>query len=357
MHAVKRAQAATLDELEAEHCAVDTLAKAEMEYDAATETLSSATLARQEAERALADATAAEEEALSRVIEAKAWTTAANTARNSATKSRMHAEADEARLEAERDDAEWEEKELWSSFAAYTADEEAKHEEELAEKIRRMNELRMMEEQDRSAKRKNEEQERRDAERQKREAERKAKEAAEREAREAADRKAREERERQDAKALQYAEYLRASAKERERCRTRDSARLNSLSSRWTATQAVTWYNVVSAEFDTIEFCKEQPLTFESVPWPLLTSPTKSNADDITWNSVEDFFSAAKTQLSETEFRFIIGKAKLRFHPDRWKARKLLHTVLDLDLQARLEDAGNIVAQAINALISASPSL
>ena len=107
-------------------------------------------------------------------------------------------------------------------------------------------------------------------------------------------------------------------------------------------------FRLVSAEFDDIQFCATQPLTFESVPWPILKSPfTATTTTDVEWEAVERFFESVEFELDEEEYRALVEKAHRRFHPDKWRARGILHTVLDEDLRQRLEDACNVVSQAL----------
>ncbi|KAI0698132.1 hypothetical protein BC835DRAFT_1243651, partial [Cytidiella melzeri] len=78
----------------------------------------------------------------------------------------------------------------------------------------------------------------------------------------------------------------------------------------------------VSAEFDSIKFQESQPLTFESVPWPVLDHPHRTSWDSIEWGAVEKFFNAIEKLLeNQTEYKALLEKAHRRFHPDKWKAR------------------------------------
>lgn len=122
----------------------------------------------------------------------------------------------------------------------------------------------------------------------------------------------------------------------------------------WTKQRGVERFEAVSIEFDEIKFCDAQPLTFESIPWPVLGSPHRLTVNDIEWNAVEAFFAAAQAMVSESQYKAMVEKAHRRFHPDKWRSRGILHTVLDSDLRKRLEEAGNIVAQAITPIWLAS---
>ncbi|KIP04000.1 hypothetical protein PHLGIDRAFT_534821 [Phlebiopsis gigantea 11061_1 CR5-6] len=216
-----------------------------------------------------------------------------------------------------------------------------------------MRELREVEEADRrraqqeeEEKARREQREQEEAERLRKEAEKLAREEHERLVREEAERKAREAREQQEAEARRLNAYILAAAMEAERCRKRD-VKCKIFAAQWTPLRSLQWFKDVSVEFEGTKFCDTQPLTFGSVPWPLLTPPHKATPDDIDWGAVEAFFAATKLQVTASEYKALVEKAHRRFHPDKWRARGLLNTVLDEDLRQQLENAGNIVAQAI----------
>jgi hypothetical protein len=104
--------------------------------------------------------------------------------------------------------------------------------------------------------------------------------------------------------------------------------------------------------FDKTHYNPLNPLTFKTVPWPVLP-PSNSLAvqhKDVTWDTVEKFFCAAKKCLEATDLRTLIQENHRRFHPDRWSARGLLKTVADEVSRKSLEDAAKIVAQALTPL-------
>ena len=188
---------------------------------------------------------------------------------------------------------------------------------------------------------------------------RKAKEEQEQRAREEAEKKAREIREKQErekwAAEQRRKRYELAAGKERVRCRKRDEAWWPRHAF-WSHNDALARFRLLSTEFDTIKFCDTQPLTFESVPWPVLCSPHSLSIDDIDWQAVEDFFMQVKLMLNDAEYKVLVEKTHRRFHPDKWRSRALLMTVADNELQRRLEEAGNIVAQAMTPIWSRSRS-
>ncbi|KAI0088651.1 hypothetical protein BDY19DRAFT_178630 [Irpex rosettiformis] len=238
-------------------------------------------------------------------------------------------------------------------------DEETLRLAELAEKIKRMEELKKLEKEEKEARQRREqeakkaEEERLEQERKKREkeeAERLARlrEEAERLARERQEREAQEKRQAENTKRL----YFQAAMAERARCNKRDL--------RYCATWDMTMWNVqraldrfvgVSEEFDSLKFHETaQPLTFESIPWPILDHPHRMSLDLIEGIAVNKFFATMKSMQTHGEYMSMIKKARNRFHPDRWRSRGILNSVLDENLRGRLETAGNEVSKQINHL-------
>ncbi|KAI0088645.1 hypothetical protein BDY19DRAFT_178260 [Irpex rosettiformis] len=220
-------------------------------------------------------------------------------------------------------------------------DEETLRKADLATSLRRMQELKRLEEAQK------EEDIRR---------ERQAAEERSRREREEAERAAREQREREEAK-LREAEtrqrlYAEAVAKEQRRCRDRDSKfKICPWDRKLSVRYALERFQLVSEEFDTIRFQESQPLTFASVPWPVLCHPYAMKFEAINWNAVEMFFKAMEEFLEDrTEYKTLIERAHRRFHPDKWRARRTLDSVLDQEVRSQLETAGNVVAQAITSL-------
>ncbi|THG99110.1 hypothetical protein EW026_g3200 [Hermanssonia centrifuga] len=228
-----------------------------------------------------------------------------------AKRRREEAEHEVMRWRDEKVRAETEERQVQADILGVEEDEEARRKEELAESIRKMQELRKLEEEDKARKQCETEMaefRRRMAELEaaEKEAARLAKEESKRKAREE-EQKARELREREAAQeAARKAEldrkeaYYQAAAKETTRCKLRDE-------SRWV--QHIPWnlhfglarFKLASAEFDDIRFNETQPLTFESVPWPTLLSPYKVTLEDIDWQIVEAFFVKVSSGQMEGE--------------------------------------------------------
>lgn len=105
-----------------------------------------------------------------------------------------------------------------------------------------------------------------------------------------------------------------------------------------------------SEQFDKLDFRKGDVVVFETIPWPMLTRPGTFFVEDITWQAVEKFFECARYYNTTSQFRDLVEKAHKRFHPDRWRSRRVLNCVEDGEEKACLEMAANTVAQALTPL-------
>ncbi|KAI4522926.1 hypothetical protein K525DRAFT_361494 [Schizophyllum commune Loenen D] len=185
------------------------------------------------------------------------------------------------------------------------------------------------------------------------EAARLAKEAEERRLAEEAEvrRRAEEEQRRLEEEAACQRRRLAAAAAEEERCVLRDARwpyRWPYTS--WTSQLACDRYMLVSQEFDfpLNPFSDMYPLVARSVPWPVLEHPAPFDISSLTWGNVECFTSAMKGIMTDAEYRAFLKNARLRFHPDKWAARRILQAVADEVMRTQMEEACKIVSQAIN---------
>jgi hypothetical protein len=257
-----------------------------------------------------------------------------------------------------------------SSVDPPTEDSEAyekKRQAALAQSIRKMDEMRRQEELD-AAQCKREELSAREQQRQAHlraaEAEARADHERREREREEQQRREREETERKEQEEAVRWEKERLDAIRREqawkaatkreiiRCSTRDLERWPR-NRRWTAQDALDRFQLLSDEFDTLKFSNDTPLTVTSVPWPVLCVPYDLIIKiHIEWKAVESFFLIVKTMLTPSQFGALLEKSQRRFHPDRWRSRGLLATVIHEPLKEALETAVNAVSQATNELLS-----
>ncbi|KAG7449522.1 uncharacterized protein BT62DRAFT_928240 [Guyanagaster necrorhizus] len=117
----------------------------------------------------------------------------------------------------------------------------------------------------------------------------------------------------------------------------------------WTPARAIARYKEYSELFDVTKFAAD-PLEFRKVPWPILKRPSKLSTEDVDWANVEEFFAEAKKTMRLAEFREFVEKSHRRFHPDRWRSRGALNSVVDEVAKSYMEVAANTVAQALTPL-------
>ncbi|KIK99312.1 hypothetical protein PAXRUDRAFT_132332 [Paxillus rubicundulus Ve08.2h10] len=220
-------------------------------------------------------------------------------------------------------------------------DPEAAREVEIAESIRRLRELErdrpLWEEQrkKREAREHGEEQERLAQLERRRQAE----ELRKRQEREAAEREIRRTQEEAEKRALE--EELRQREIRQRRRRQRWE------SGPWTTHRALERYRMLSEEFDATKFTSDQPITFQDIPWPVLHLPSRLTVEDVDWSAVETFFATVQTHMRPQDYKDFVEKSHRRFHPDRWRARKVWTAVRNEVERGCLEVAANTVAQAI----------
>lgn len=118
----------------------------------------------------------------------------------------------------------------------------------------------------------------------------------------------------------------------------------------WTTQRALERYKLLSEAFDTAQYTVENPITFFDVPWPVLHSPSQLTIEDVDWSAVEAFFQAIRPHMRSQDYKVLVEKSHRRFHPDRWRARRVLQGVQDDEVKACLEVAANTVAQALTPL-------
>lgn len=121
---------------------------------------------------------------------------------------------------------------------------------------------------------------------------------------------------------------------------------------RWTPLRALERYKTLADAFDTAKFTAENPITFETIPWPVLHKPYTFTVAEVDWASVEEFFAAVRDHLRTADYKALLEKSHRRFHPDRWRARRVLQSVQDNELRECLEVTANTVAQALTPLWS-----
>ncbi|EGN99838.1 hypothetical protein SERLA73DRAFT_72622 [Serpula lacrymans var. lacrymans S7.3] len=124
----------------------------------------------------------------------------------------------------------------------------------------------------------------------------------------------------------------------------------------WTSQRALERFKVLSDDFDNAKFSSDFPIAFEDIPWPVLNPPHFS-VEDVDWQAVEIFFETVRTHMRIQDYKEFVQKSHRRFHPDRWRARKVWTAVPDELERECLEVAANTVAQALTPIWMDAKSL
>lgn len=118
----------------------------------------------------------------------------------------------------------------------------------------------------------------------------------------------------------------------------------------WTTQRALERYKSLAEAFDSAKFSADSPICFRDIPWPVLLRPTTYTAQDVDWSAVETFFISVKSHMKSQDYKTFVEKSHRRFHPDRWRARRVLLNIQDDEVRQMLEVAANTVAQALTPL-------
>lgn len=98
----------------------------------------------------------------------------------------------------------------------------------------------------------------------------------------------------------------------------------------WSVTRAIERYKIIGTFFDKASFSGETfPLAFIDIPWPSLRHPLMNRAQDVDWQSTNEFFETLKPYLREQAYKTFLKQSLQRFHPDRWSGRNLFAAILN----------------------------
>lgn len=106
----------------------------------------------------------------------------------------------------------------------------------------------------------------------------------------------------------------------------------------------------VLEEFASTPFSETQPVTISSVPWPVLLTPRHITFDVLDETKIRAFFAYAKTVYSPADYKKLLSKARVLFHPDKWRSRNLLKTIMKEGIRETMDRTVTIVSQTLNAL-------
>lgn len=121
----------------------------------------------------------------------------------------------------------------------------------------------------------------------------------------------------------------------------------------WNLSRALERYRICGAFFDKTQFSPDdQPLALIDIPWPTLCHPANNTASEVDWDTVKDFFTAAKGCTRPNEYKILVRQSMHRFHPDRWTSRRLYISILDEAQRNEIETTVTTVSKALGALYS-----
>ncbi|KAH8119230.1 hypothetical protein DFH11DRAFT_1686161 [Phellopilus nigrolimitatus] len=118
----------------------------------------------------------------------------------------------------------------------------------------------------------------------------------------------------------------------------------------WTTPRALERYKQLCDAFDKLNFIKGDVVVFETIPWPVLLRPGSFGVEDVDWTAVETFFLQVRTYMPTKDYVTLVEKSHKRFHPDRWRSRRVLQCVEEEEEKECMEVAANTVAQALTPL-------
>ncbi|KAJ7658182.1 hypothetical protein DFH06DRAFT_1407810 [Mycena polygramma] len=159
--------------------------------------------------------------------------------------------------------------------------------------------------------------------------------------------------------AKRKAERAHGVERERARCMKRDE-KYRHLGP-WTPILAFARFETILLieEFTKFKFSDSTPLTFEAIPWPVLTKPWTDaySTSTITAENVRQFFRATALTTARSashpipaDYRkHLLKQGLLAFHGDKMVPRS--STVEDETLRQQILEAANIVTQTLNELM------
>ncbi len=164
------------------------------------------------------------------------------------------------------------------------------------------------------------------------------------------ERRQRETEKQEQEKRQAYERWRNASALEILRHQSLSRTRFQAHNGLWTTSRALERFLKLLGEFHGVTFSVQRPLTFWSVPWPILANPLQLDPGKIDWAATETFFIDVKDVLTAEEYKEMVLRAQRTFHPDRWVGK--LGLILDNEARESLKKVINTVAQVVNSLVT-----
>ncbi|KAJ7588194.1 hypothetical protein C8J56DRAFT_1026216 [Mycena floridula] len=120
----------------------------------------------------------------------------------------------------------------------------------------------------------------------------------------------------------------------------------------WTSTSppydALTPYMERLVTFRHAEFTPVTPISFSSLPWPVLKDPKLITESDITFATIDEFFEKARRQWNRAVYRSLVRECQRVLHPDRWDSRKLGNSIADAALRESMKRCFVVASQVVN---------
>jgi hypothetical protein len=164
------------------------------------------------------------------------------------------------------------------------------------------------------------------------------------------ERKAAEQRQADEARRMEEERSFIERYKAEERKKWRETAGVQPEA--WNAARALQRYHEQADDFDRLQFTRQNPLTFYSVPWPILDHPNTSGVSHVTADAVKSFFRALRKSEGKDKYLKELQIARVLFHPDRWLSRKRYAAIADPQMASSMANAVLQVSQAVGNLMA-----
>ncbi|KAG6880331.1 hypothetical protein C0992_011080 [Termitomyces sp. T32_za158] len=120
-------------------------------------------------------------------------------------------------------------------------------------------------------------------------------------------------------------------------------------SAAWSATLALDRYRALLHEFGQTKFIPGIiPLRTCDVPWPVL--PREYTLQCVTLEEITKFFDTMQVILSMEDYKDLLKKSSLRFHPDHWRVR--LDSVVNEEERKAIAEVNAMIIQHLTSLLS-----
>jgi hypothetical protein len=123
--------------------------------------------------------------------------------------------------------------------------------------------------------------------------------------------------------------------------------------SEWTDEAAIQRYLNLSKGFNQKRYSRTRPLTFYSVPWPMLYDPMIATIQNVDGTVAKTFFEEMRKYQTPEQYTVLLQNARLMFHPDRWDSGRKYAAIADDQLSGMMKKAVGEIAQSVGEMINA----